>query len=419
MNSPLSPRDVDFPIADFQKLGNGILPRFDAIREYDPIYWSEINQCWFVTGHKEIGEGAAPERTELSCDRLVPVTLGRIPEADRARLYPTIAHYMPNWIINFDPPVHTRLRKLVIASLNSRVLNALTPFITERIEFVLDKIEKNPEIEFNEEVARELTGSVILRLIGLPQENLKRLRTWANALLEAAGNPAATDASMRNMENAMREMNEVLMAEIEKRRTDPKNDLLTAMTNALVDGDRLSIDEMLGTLHIAVIAGHDSTMNSLSLGVAALAQHPDFWDYMYRNPDDVPNCVLELMRYTGMSTSQSRFVVKDFDWHGHQIKTGQVVHMMLIAGNRDPRVFPNPERLDPKRPNLDQTVTFNPGLHHCLGHALAKLQLGAFFGGLVRRFEGAEVLDRELAFLPGMVFRGVYHLNMRFKPRAR
>ncbi len=411
-------RNVDLSIGDFKALGNGILPRLDAMRNHEPIYWSDANQAWMVTGHKEIGEGASAEMPMLSCDRLVPVTLGKIPVEDRAKLYPTIAHYLPNWIINFDPPIHTRLRKLVMQSLNRKVLDALKPFIEQRVQTLLDRIEQKPELEFNEEIARELTGSIILKLIGLPPENLPRLRGWATALLESAGNPFATHEGLLRMDAAMADMNTLLGTEIEKRRTHPTDDLLTAMTKANEDGDTLSMDEMLGALHILVIAGHDSTMNSLTLGVASLSRNPDYWDYMYKHPEETPNLVIELMREMAMMTSQSRFVLEDFEWHGKQIKKGQVVHLMIAAGNRDPGIFPDPCKLDPKRENLDKSLTFNPGLHHCLGHGLAKLQLGIFFGELVKRFSGAKVLEPELDFLPGPVFRGLYHLNVRFEVRG-
>ena len=409
-------KNVDLSFADFQKLGNGILPRLDEIRNYEGIYWSEANQGWIVTGHDELTKAASGD-LPLSCDRLVPVTVGKVPIEDRARFYPTVMHYMPNWIINFDPPDHTRLRKLVVSALNKKVLNALRPFIEERVDAVLQTLMQQPEIEFNEQIARELTGSIILKLIGLPPHNIKRLRDWGNAFLEAAGNPNATHAQLLAMEAAMIEMNIVLSAEIEKRRLHPQTDLLTALAIANEDGDRLSMDEMLGALHVLVIAGHDSTMNTTTLGVATLANNPEFWDYMFQHPDETSTCVLELMRGMAMMTSQSRFVSADFEWNGKAFKQGQVVFLMLAAGNRDPRVFPNPDSLDPKRAALDRSLVFNPGMHHCLGHAMAKLQLGIFFGQLVKRFAGVEVLDDKLAFLPGIAFRGLYHLHVRMRPR--
>ena len=141
-------------------------------------------------------------------------------------------------------------------------------------------------------------------------------------------------------------------------------------------------------------------------------------DYMYRHPEETFNCTLELVRYMAMSTSQPRIVVEDFEWHGKQIKKGQVIFLMHAAGNRDPRVFADPEKLDHTRTNLDQSLSFSPGVHHCVGHLLAKLQLSQFFGELVKHFEGAELLDDELHFMPQSAFRGIHDLNVRFKPRV-
>jgi len=108
---------------------------------------------------------------------------------------------------------------------------------------------------------------------------------------------------------------------------------------------------------------------------------------------------------------------EDFEWHGKTIRAGDTLYLMQAAGNRDPRVYAHAERLDLDRDN-SQSLVFGPGLHHCVGHLLAKMQLTEFFGALVQRFEGVEFLDSALDFMPQIVFRGLYKLNVRLKPRV-
>ena len=407
---------IDVDLSQAGPLGNGILAQLNRLREHEGVHWSEASHCWLVTQHAEILKALAGE-LPLTCDRLVHVTFAGVPVEERARLYPNIMRYMPNWIIDLDPPDHTRLRKLLIAAFNRKVVESIRPFVQERVRTLLDKLESQETMEFNEDIARQLPGSVILKLLGLPPENIGRLRGWSNAFMEAVAVPGVSAKALQTYEDAMADMNTVLTAEIEKRRESPQEDLLTALVRANEAGDSLSIDEMLGALHVLVVAGHDTTSNSMTMGLATMIEHPETWDYMHAHPEHTLDSVLELMRHMAMATSQPRFVTQDFDWNGKSIKQGQLVFLMLAAGNRDPRAFPEPEKLDLKR-NNDQSLTFAPGMHHCIGHLLAKMQLTVFFDELVKRFEGAELLDQKLDFMPQIAFRGLYQLNVRMKRRG-
>ena len=286
----------------------------------------------------------------------------------------------------------------------------------ERVAILVDKLQKNPQIEFNEEIARLLPGSVILKLLGLSEDYFPKLRGWSAAFMEGIGVPYADMAAKKRADHAMAEMNAVFAAEIEARRKTPREDLLSSMLAATEDGQTLSESEMLGALQVLIVAGHDTTSNTMTLGLAALAEHPDVWDWMYRHPEKTLECCLELMRYVAMSTSQPRIAAEDFEWHGKQVKKGDLIFLMLAAANRDPRVFENPDAMDAHR-NNERSMVFAPGLHHCIGHLLAKMQVVEFFGQLVRAFEGAEILDPRLNFMPQIAFRGLYELNVRMKPR--
>ena len=400
-------------------LGNGILLQLNALREVDPIHWSDSSGCWIITRHADVID-ALDGKFPLSCKRLVQVTFPGIAPENRERLFPNIMRYLPNWIIDVDPPVHTRLRKLLIAALNRKVVDAVKPFVQLRVSTLLDKLENQPVIEFGEEIGRQLPGSTILKLLGISQEYLPRLRGWANSFQEAIAVPGVSIEALQRAERSFAEMNELFTQVIEERRKAPQEDLITALVQANDAGDKLSLEEMLGAIQLTIVAGHDTTHNTLSLGMAALAEHPEYWDYMYCNPDKIQDTVMELMRHMAMSTSQPRVITEDFEWHGKQLKAGQVAFIMLAGGNRDPRVFADPERLDPCRGNIQgESLVFAPGMHHCIGHLLGKLQVQEFFGEMVKRFEGADLLDAKLNFMPQIAFRGLYNLNVRMIPRRK
>jgi len=171
----------------------------------------------------------------------------------------------------------------------------------------------------------------------------------------------------------------------------------------------------LAGLILVIIAGHDSTANSLTLGIRALAQNPEAWDYWRAHPERSVDNAIELMRYVAMSAVQPRLIGADFEWNGHRFRKGDLALLAIAGGNRDPRVFQEPDKLDFTRPN-DSILTFGPGLHHCVGHILAKMQLAEFFNALVDRFDRVEIL-KEPAFTETLVFRGLTALDLRFHPR--
>ena len=180
-------------------------------------------------------------------------------------------------------------------------------------------------------------------------------------------------------------------------------------------GDQLTEDEMFGTCDIVLIAGQDTTTNTMSLGTAALARHAEARDYIRKHPENAASVVLELSRLVAMSTAMARLVAEDFTWRGHELRKGQFVVLFQSGANRDPRVFADPGQLDFTRAQ-DLNMTFAPGAHHCIGHLLAKMQLGEFFPEFVRRFD-FELLDERLRFGPAMGFRGLEALRMRVTPR--
>jgi cytochrome P450 len=150
----------------------------------------------------------------------------------------------------------------------------------------------------------------------------------------------------------------------------------------------------------------------MTLGVAALCEAPEARRRLVETPDKILDSVVEVMRYVAMSTAFNRVAAEDFEWHGQKIRKGDIVWLMTAAANRDPRLYENPEAIDLARAN-DRSTIFGSGIHHCIGHLLAKMQLCEFFPEFFRRFPDARVTDDRLNFIPSLSFRGLSRLNMR------
>ena len=214
-----------------------------------------------------------------------------------------------------------------------------------------------------------------------------------------------------------REMKALFDRELARRRHEPTDDFISEMLLARDGADQLSEEEILGVCYVVLIAGHDTTMNTMALDTVALAADANARRYILEHPDEIGNCVLELGRYTAMSTTMPRIVAEDFEWHGQKLRKGDVVFLMIAGANRDARVFANPESIDMTRPT-DEVLAFGSGIHHCIGHLLAKMQLGEFLPEFLRRFDPIEVLDARLNFSPSISQRGLETLHLRLNQRS-
>lgn len=406
---------VDVDLMKTAELGDAILTELDRLRELDPVYWSPASGVWLITRHADVVRGFSGE-LPLSVHRVQLMHFARLSAEERERRIPSLLRYVPRWIVETDPPEHTRLRKLLVKAFSKKVVEGVRPYVRERVALLMDKARTQPDLEFVEGMARQLPGAVILKLLGLPEENMARLRGWANAFQVGLASSHPRLEWLEMADRAMAEMNELFSREIDKRRRHPQEDLLTSLVHATEEGDTLSEDEMLAALSLLLVAGHDTTSNSMTLGVVALSRSPQSWAWMHAHPERALDSVNEIMRLSAMSAAEPRIALEDFEWHGKLIRKGEPVMLMQAAGNRDPRVYSEPDRLNFERSN-DQVLTFGPGLHHCIGHLLAKMQMTEFFGSLVQQFERIEVLDKTLDYMPQIVFRGLFALNVRFHPR--
>jgi pimeloyl-[acyl-carrier protein] synthase len=412
MNTAL--RNLDFGLDECATLGNSILERLNRLREEAPIFWSERNSLWMVAGHREVAD-AFGGKYPLSNVRLPDLAVAQLTEEEKQEHVPYLLLTAKNWLLNMDAPEHPRLRKLMLKAFGRSVVEGLRPHARRFIQEALDEAGTKGEVEFVSQLGRIIPGRTILKQLGLADELLPKLHYWS-VILNQSGNVNLPLEDLKKIEQVLLEMRSLFIPEIEKRRKNPSDDFLSALVTANEAGDQLSLEEMLGICYITLIAGHDTTANTMALVTAALAEHPGACEQIRQHPENIANEVMELSRIAAMSTAMSRRVAKDFVWNGFEIKEGQYVVMFMAGANRDPSVFPDPEKIDFARPQ-EANMTFAPGLHHCIGHLLAKMQLAEFFPELVRRFD-IELRDKRLDFSPVMSFRGLETLHVRLIPRA-
>jgi cytochrome P450 len=405
--------DVDFQRV--RELGNALLAQINAVREHSPIYWSPTHKAWIVSGHAEVAEGFSG-RLPLSNHRMGKVLQFLPDPEEQARRIPTILRLYPLQLVGLDPPAQTRMRRLLMSAFSRSTVERIRPFARQAVAEAFAQIPGNTPVDFVAVVARVVPARVILHLTGLSDQYLADLPDWSARVIAGLGGGANTPEVLDRTEQTFVTMERALKKELEARRAQPRQDFLSTLMAAELDGDRLTEDEIVSTAIMTLLAGNDTTGNTMGLSAAALAGRPDAWQFMRERTVSLTDIVMEMMRYVAMSTTQSRTVREDFDWQGHSLRRGQQVYLMIAGANRDPKKFPDPETLDFQR-SQDGNMTFGPGLHMCIGHLIAKMEMEELFTALVQRFDGIEVLDDQLDWHPGLPFRGLRSLNVRMQVR--
>ncbi|MBL7500521.1 cytochrome P450 [Frankia sp. CNm7] len=327
---------------------------------------------------------------------------------------------LPASFLWMEPPDHTRLRRLVTKAFTARGLESLRPRVEEVAREIVDDAIRAGETDVVEHVAYPLPLTMIAELIGVPPEDHASVRAMSAGI--ARGLDPDTLLTPKELQARVdgaahfRDYFEKLVAE---RRARPKDDLVTALAQVEAEGDRLSTGEMIATLTVLLVAGHETTVNLLANGVLSLARNPDQFALLRANPELALPAVDELMRYDGPSHATTRMAVKDMEIAGHSFKEGDGVLILLASANRDPRAFDTPERLDLTRyaqsASVPRHLGFGVGLHYCIGAPLVRLEMECMLRELARRAPVMTLLADPPPYRPNIVVRGIAELPVRFE----
>jgi cytochrome P450 len=414
LNSESGQHEIDFLI-DIPTLGDRILDRLDRMRAVDPIFWSEKNKAWMITGHTEVSQGYQG-RFPLSSKRLPQSAIGNIPESVQQEKFPEVLGVVRNWLLNMDNPEHQRLKKLISKAFSRPVVELNRPDAKLYVKEALDHAAKiDGPIEFLETIGRTIPARLILRQLGLDDSLIPRLHHWS-VVMNALGAANLSLETFIAANDVVIEMRELLEPQFNSRREKPTNDFLSMLVTAQEDGSVLTNDEVFSICNIVLVAGQDTTTNTMALGIAALARDQAALKRFREEPAILSDALMEIQRRIAMSMMMSRIASEDFDWKGHRIAKGDFVLLFQAAANRDPAVFPDAARLDFNRKQT-QNLSFAPGVHHCAGFLLAKMVLSEFFPVFLDRFD-FEVLDTELKFSVAPALRALERLNIRLYPRS-
>jgi cytochrome P450 len=371
-------------------------PLLAALREHDPVHWSERYRSWFVTRYSDVD--AALRDPRFSSDRIAPYRRARLdgPGADAG--VRAAFGVLEDWMVFKDPPDHTRLRKLLSRAFTPRAVERMRVRVAEIADELLRGL--GPRADLIGEYAYPLTSSVVAEMLGVPLADRGRFKDWSDRITGLVFGGMGDPDRHTDGADGMAELTGYL-GELIARGPAPES-LVGALVRARDAGDALTHAEVVATGVLLLFAGHETTTNLIGNGLLALLRHPD-------QASDAPGTVEELLRWDGPAKTIARLMAADVELGGRTLRRGDRVFLCASAANRDPAVFLEPDRLDvTRRPG--RQLGFGIGLHYCLGAPLARLEATIAIPAVLERFPDLRLAEEPLAWHPVLLSRGLVHL---------
>jgi cytochrome P450 len=365
-------------------------PHYRHLRESDPVHRSPLG-FWVLTRYRDI---ATLLRDPRLCHEPSAEEFGFTNEGAS--------------MLFRDPPAHTRLRALVSRAFTPRMLESWRARIHQIVSRSVERAKERGEIDVIADLAFPLPATVICEMLGLPPEDQAQCRTWTNALTKSL-DPVMSTEEADELIQAMVEFNEYLAERIAERRKSPGDDLMTALIAAEEQGDRLSQEELISTMSLLFVAGHETATNLIGNGMLALLRNPDQLQRLRDQPALMRNGIEELLRYDSPVQFVIRTVKKPVAVEGEEIASGDPVLLIIAAANRDPAQFAEPDVLDLGRSDI-RHLSFGGGIHFCLGSVLARMEAQIALGALISNFDELKIATDQLRWRKHINLRGLESL---------
>lgn len=373
-------------------------PFFQQLRAQSPVH-RDTDGRWIVLSHALISS-ALRDRRFITNDYWT---------GDRAALRETSAYARMEapMMIHREPPDHTRLRGLVSRAFTPKLVASLAPAVQRICDDLIDAALERDAVDLMADFAAQLPVMVIAEMLGVPREDHGRFQAWSGDILKAteallftAPGDEGSEGLLAQVDAIAVTLRDYFLRLVAERRVTPRDDLLDVLVRAEDEGNRLSEDELVSTAVLLIVAGSDTSMNTLSNSLHALLKHPAQLALLEANPALAENAVEELLRYDCPIQIIPRRASADVELGPVLVSAGEEVLFMVGAANRDPARYADPDTLDLRRENV-QPMSFGGGIHYCVGAPLARLEAKIALVTLLRRLpglslpEGMSVADLE------------------------
>jgi cytochrome P450 len=387
--NPLSPEVMENPY-----------PYYAHLREQAPVYWIAPLQAWALSRYADVDFA-------LRNPQIFPSSVFTAQALGDLNPTPEVP-----WILDMNPPDHTRLRKLVNKGFLPRLIRNLEPRVQEITRQLIASLRSGVEADLVSALSGPLPTTVIAEMLGVEEDRLADFKRWSDDVVLGTSRPTdeAVRARVRASGAALRAYFEKL---IERRRTDPGEDVLTALVRAEEEHDTLTASEILGLAVLLLLAGNETTTNLIGNAVCNLLRHPAELAKVQADRTLVPSLIEEVLRYEGPVQLIPRLTAREVELEGGTIPVGATVFLLLGSANRDERQFPEADRFDVTR-NPQDHLGFGYGIHYCLGAPLARLEGRIALEALLFDCPPFTCTREHLPQIASLLVRGVQTLPLRF-----
>jgi cytochrome P450 len=382
-------------------------PYYHRLRTLDPVHRSPLG-VFVASRHADVSFVLRDKR--FGKDFVGRMTRRFGPQVLDEPVYRSMRH----WMLQLDPPDHTRLRGLVVKAFTARRVEDMRPRIQEIVDETLDRVEPRGQMDLIGDFALRLPVKVICDMLGIPEEDHEMIFSGARAggrLLDPVPLSRAEidQANTDNLATAA-----YFHSLFELRRRQSGDDLTTQLVHAEEEGHKLTNEELTANVILLFGAGHETTVNLIGNGLLALHRNPGQLQLLKENPTLIANAIEELLRYDSSVQMTGRTTLEDVPVGGVDVAKGETVLCLLGAANRDPAVYPDPDRLDITRANIRPT-SFGGGIHFCLGAQLARIEGEIAIATLLHRLPNLKLDDVEHPdWRQTFVLRGLNRLPARW-----
>jgi len=384
--------------------------KYDVLRAEYPVYWNEEAPdwgpgFWNVTRYDDV-IAVSSDTATFSSAKGINISYG--PDEDDEIIVAIIGN-----MISMDPPLHRSYRKIAQPYFTRKCIAGLESRIRRLASEIIDDVAVRGECDFMSDIAAPLPISVLCDILGVPRSDWRLIFDWSNALI------GFEDPELGESEEKVRQTFLDLFAYgqdlIKERRNNPQDDLMTAIATAKPeDGEEIPEHLLNGFFLLMVIAGNETTRNSISGGMHALIDHPEQRHLLANDPALMPTAVEEIVRWVSPVNHMRRTVTHDTEMRGIKMAAGDKVVMWYGAANRDHEAFERPHDFDITR-DPNPHLAFGIGEHFCLGARLARLQLSIIFSELLRRIPDCE-LSGEVTYVRTNFINGIKTMPVHFSP---
>lgn len=335
-------------------------------------------------------------------------------------------------LLTLDPPAHTRNRRLISRAFTPASVRRYEEWTRRVCRSLIDamaaRAHQGRPVDFVADFAVPLPVSVIAHALDVPHDRVEDFKRWSDASVAAIGSDLSDDEIVEDL-TEMLELEDFVAAQIDrKRRAGPAPDIMSQLVHAQLSDDDaadldlasrrgLSDDEIQSIVRQLIVAGNETTTNLLTQLILAFSDDPRWWDRMFGEPDLIPAVVEEGLRLASPSAVNQRLAKCPVELGGVTIPEGDIVLVCYLAADHDPSVFPDPERFDPRRPNLAEHLAFGRGIHFCPGASLARMEARIALEELVAGIESFELSPEPLQWNRSFQLRAVRTLPLSLRPR--